>query len=376
MRFVRLATKYQEQNILLSECNSKLFLKCSKLIGSKCELRAGYSKEYAEKYHLSELIQVKVDKTMEYSCKKCDKRYVTKEMLQNHLNEHKTKATKVQPVPRTTPTKISDIIPPNKSKDRLNTGAIRMRKAALSKQSKTSGPTVRYACCYCTKVFSKFLNYKKHTHSIHSVNIEHKRVKVDAQHKRLTIEDSETKKDPVKETENDNPNTKKWFVCQTCQQHFLTANKLEVRLFLWKLRCFCWRNWNIDSNRFFRSFQKHQLANCDDKNSMNVHCTICLKNFQTPSALSMHIKTHNSASGICICPFCLQQYQSTIVFKDHVKKHMVDGSYSCPHCTKSFEKYSSIRKHIRINHSTVRFVCHECGKDFKSKYKLKEHSLR
>lgn len=188
MRFVRLATKYREQNLLLCVINSQLYFKCCKCIDAKQELRVGYSREYAQKYHLQTLIAEKPEKLTEYLCKKCDERFTNNEQLQTHQAVHKTKdQIPVKSVPRTTPTKNSDSISPNKGKDRLNTGAIRMRKLALSKNSRASGPTVRYACCYCSKVFSKFLSYKKHTNIVHSVDIEHKRVKVDAQHKRLTV---------------------------------------------------------------------------------------------------------------------------------------------------------------------------------------------
>lgn len=229
MSFVQLATTYQEQNILLCETSSQIYFKCCKIIGQKVELRVGYSKAYADKYHLTQLFPEKVD-AIEYPCKRCGRRLVNEEMLELHLEECTIINLKVQPVPRTTPTKSGDTISPNKSKDRLNTGAIRMRKLALSQKSKSSGPTVRYACCYCPKVFSKFVSYKKHTHVIHAVNIEHKRVKVDPQHKRLTIEDSITKKDTIKEFEKENADMKQWFVCQICQRHFLTSDMLEVRI--------------------------------------------------------------------------------------------------------------------------------------------------
>lgn len=234
MRFVRLATKYREQNLLLCVINSQFYFKCCKFIESKQELCVGYSKEYAKKYHLNYLLPKKMEKSIEYLCKKCDQRFINNEFLQNHLIEHKTKESSPQSIPRTTPTK-SDTSSPTKSKDRLNTGAIRMRRLALSKTSRTSGPTVRYACCYCSKVFSKFLSYKKHTNIVHSVNIEHKRVTLDAQHKRITIEDSIMKNEPIKENENGNIDVNKWFVCQTCQRHFMTAKKLEVRKFIWIL---------------------------------------------------------------------------------------------------------------------------------------------
>lgn len=230
MRFVRLATKYCEQNLLLCVINSQLYFKCCMSIVAKQELRVGYSKEYARKYHLEQLVEETSEKTTEYLCKKCDERFSSNELLQNHQKEHKTNNIKpsVQSVARATTIKINDAtISPNKGKDRLNTGAIRMRKLALSKTSRTSGPTVRYACCYCSKVFSKFLNYKKHTNIVHSVDIEHKRIKVDAQHKRLTIEDS-VKNEPKQENGSKEFDAKQWFVCQTCQRHFVTAKELEV----------------------------------------------------------------------------------------------------------------------------------------------------
>lgn len=231
MRFVRLATKHCEQNLLLCVINSQLYFKCCRSIITKQELRVGYSKEYARKYHLEQLVEESPEKSTEYRCKKCDEQFSSNELLQNHQNEHKTSDTKpsVQSsVPRTAVIKNNELtISPNKGKDRLNTGAIRMRKLALSKTSRTLGPTVRYACCYCSKVFSKFLNYKKHTNIVHSVDIEHKRVKVDAQHKRLTIEDS-VKNEPTQGNESKDIDAKQWFVCQTCQRHFVTAKKLEV----------------------------------------------------------------------------------------------------------------------------------------------------
>lgn len=376
MRYVRLATKYREQNLSLCVINSQFYFKCCKYIDSKQELRVGYSKEYAKKYNLNYLLPKKMEKCAEYLCKQCDQRFVSNDLLQNHLTEHKTKDAKpqAQSMPRITPTK-SDTSSPTKSKDRLNTGAIRMRRLALSKTSRTSGPTVRYACCYCSKVFTKFLSYKKHTNVVHSVNIEHKRVTVDAEHKRLTIEDSIMKNEPMKENESGNIGAKQWFVCQTCQRHFMTPKKLEVRNLIRIIIYLNLMTFDILLIKILILFQKHRLSDCSDTESMTVQCHICLKHLQTPSALSMHIKTHNTVSGIIKCPLCSQRYQSTIVFKEHVKSHMINGSYKCPHCIKQFPKYSSIRKHIRINHSAVRFVCHECGKDFKSKYKLKEHSL-
>lgn len=225
MRFVRIATKYREQNLLLCVTNSQLYFKCCKTIASKQELRVGYSKEYAQKYGLNKLLPKKVQKAVtKLPCQKIDGKPTSDECLESPENKTKDPQLSIQPVPRTTPTKANDSLSPSK-KDRLNTGAIRMRKLALSKNCRTSGPTVRYACCYCSKVYTKFSTYKKHTNIVHSVDIEHKRVKVDA-NKRLTIEDSVIKK-PVTEEES-NIDAKKWFVCQKCQSSFSTIEILQV----------------------------------------------------------------------------------------------------------------------------------------------------
>lgn len=169
--------------------------------------------------------------------------------------------------------------------------AIGMQKLAISKNARPSWPTVRYACCDCSKVYPKFFSYKKHTNIVHSVEIEHKRVKVDAQHKTLTIEDSVMKFEPMKMNENVNGANHQWFVCQTCQRHFETAEKFEVRIFLFSpfLNAICVRSEHqfIKKKNFSFKLQKHRPSNkgySNDKKSMAVQCHICLKNFQTPSA--------------------------------------------------------------------------------------------
>lgn len=228
MRFIRLATNHNEQNLLLYEINSELFFKCCKSIAPKVELRIGYSKEYVNKYNLTAQFYPEPD---DHLCKKCDEKFETDELLQiHHQTKHKPKESNVPvpSLPRVALAKNCDTPSPTKSKDRLNTGAIRMRKLELSKKSRTSGPIVRYACCYCTKVFSKFLSYKKHTKLVHSVNIDNKRVTIDAQHKRLTVEDSEFPPS-TKEDQNENVlDAKQLFVCQKCQRQFAVAKELEV----------------------------------------------------------------------------------------------------------------------------------------------------
>lgn len=245
MRFVQLAKTYTEQNLQLCEHDSRLYFKACRLIPSKRDLLVGYSKEYAEKYNLPQLLPDEDGKkSNDWHCSKCKKQFATIDLLQSHLEYHKLNVTppknlQITPI-RSTPSKSSESGSPVKSKHRLNTDAIRLRKLAQSRNSRTSGPTVRYACCYCSKVFSKFLNYKRHTNDVHSVDIEHKRFSVDIEHKRLTVEDSSSSKENdaklgkareniENETKNrQNDLVERRFVCQICQESFDSSDLLEV----------------------------------------------------------------------------------------------------------------------------------------------------
>lgn len=355
MRFVRLATDFQMQNVLLYEIDSKLYFKSCKAINLKQALYVGYSKEYAEKYNLEVLVEL-VSEELAADEEQNKSSIIRVEGTPPKLTLPNDQAARIQPNASdvseiSQETNIENTPPsPVKSKHRLNTGAIRKRKLELLKSARRTGPTVRYACCYCSKVFSKFLNYKKHTKRIHSVNIEHKRVTVDAELKRVTIEDSiESDADGQKKGVDGvtNIDGKRWFVCQTCQTSFESCEELEIHL---------------------------QLS-CDKPKSLSVQCNICHQFLQTPAALSMHLKRH-SALRLFVCPFCNESYKNTNQFREHVQCHNHNGFYPCKYCDKKFEQYAAVRKHMRITHSSELFVCHECDKCFKSKYKLKEHSLR
>lgn len=316
MRFVQKAQTYSEQNLLLLEIDGKLYLKSCKHIGIKHQLRVGYSREYAEKYHLPTFT---FDET---SIKKKSPDNLTPQKLCVRQNLMKS-STRIKLTPtKNIETEANVIVTPTKKNHRLNTGEIRQKKLALSKNSRTKGPTVRYACCYCTKVFTKSQNYKKHTNLIHSIDEQNKTAS------NLGDLQASSRRDDIKKL----------------------------------------------SEKCFRKEEKIIDTSTEEK---CVKCEFCSKTVMTPSALTMHMRTHNVKNGgIFRCPFCNENFQNTLLFKDHVQIHMENGKYYCPECRKEFEKYSSVRKHIQLNHSAQHFQCTECDKSFKSRYKLKEHSLR
>lgn len=218
MRYVHLATNYKEQNLLLHELESKLYFKSCQFIRPKQELRLGYSKEYADKYNLPLLRSDKNEKPVVSEiqkllfCNKCDQKFINTSEYEEHLNIHNEESNN-----NIDTNKTEEItIPSNRGKHRLDTGAIRKRKLARSKlSSRASGPIVRYACCYCSKVFSKFVTYKKHTNVVHSVDVDNKK---------FVVPENQGNKDKSKDKEKSN----KWFTCSVCKRYFSTAERLEV----------------------------------------------------------------------------------------------------------------------------------------------------
>lgn len=223
MRYVHLASNCKEQNLLLLELESKLYFKSCQFIRSKQQLKLGYDKEYAEKYNLPlprlhESEKQKLSETQSpFLCNTCDQKFATAKELDEHSGIHNEQlqcnagAVKTEEIN----------LPVVRGKHRLNTGALRKRKLARSKlSSRASGPIVRYACCYCSKVFSKFVTYKKHTNVVHSVDVENKK---------FIVPESQANKD--KSNGNDSTNrekSSKWFTCCICQRYFSTPERLEV----------------------------------------------------------------------------------------------------------------------------------------------------
>lgn len=91
MRFVRPATNYCEQNVVVVQHGSSLYYTTVRAIPPKAELKVGYSQPYAERRGLAVLESEdgsKYDDDDGWPCFECSKRFCSSEELQKHLNEH------------------------------------------------------------------------------------------------------------------------------------------------------------------------------------------------------------------------------------------------------------------------------------------------
>lgn len=156
MRFVRLARHFGEQNMLLEQGDDqRLYFRSCQLITARQELKVGYSQTYAQRYGLCflEPIMSDVHPTIRWPCFECTNTFETFEILQIHLDEH-------------------EVAKQNVAKDRKEAAATFGRKKRRANHRrlttrKVSGPTVRYACCFCSQVFSTLVAFKKHNEAEH-----------------------------------------------------------------------------------------------------------------------------------------------------------------------------------------------------------------
>lgn len=204
MRFVRLATSFTEQNLLLFEIDQQLFFQTCQLIAPKQQLSVGYGQEYAERFGLPFLQPSAAEKVAlfeRWPCFECEQKFETFELLQTHLNvQHEDcNVRNVSTTPgKPTYTKI------NRNRRRRS---VRTRLTAR----KISGPTVRYACCYCSKVFSKLIGFKRHNELAHSF------VDAETRNGSSSVPNIST-----------NESTGRTNKCEVCRRYFSSSERLEV----------------------------------------------------------------------------------------------------------------------------------------------------
>lgn len=281
MRFVRLATKFSEQNLQLHESDNKLFFQSCQIIGPKHEFKVGYSPEYAARYGLKILEPDEREKVALYEknhpwpCFECEKKFETYETLQAHLNDHDKTASDEQ---------------------LKNSGPKRRRKITRRHRlttRKISGPTVRYACCFCSEVFSKYSNLKRHNEFVHSY-----------------VDGDSTKLNSSVLVNSNRQNANKNVRCEICRRSFGTVERLE----------------------------KHNLMHKTPMDPKLVQCTYCPERLLTPSALAMHVKSHLFKNRLFNCLFCSQRFRLASEVISHVQIHMENGTFTCQYCNKVRKK--------------------------------------
>ena len=104
--------------------------------------------------------------------------------------------------------------------------------------------------------------------------------------------------------------------------------------------------------------------------SMMQSCNVCHKEYSSPAALNMHMRTHTSG---CKCQFCGKSFSRPWLLQGHIRTHTGEKPYACTQCNKSFADKSNLRAHVQTHSDVKPFSCTRCGKKFALKSYLTKH---
>ncbi|CAG9856821.1 unnamed protein product [Phyllotreta striolata] len=360
MMFVRKATNFEEQNLVITQENDAIYFVTTTNIAPKQELKVWYSNAYGEYYNLPVFQPAK---QLNWPCFECSLKFETSDELQNHLNAHD---------------KSSDENAKPKKKN------ISKSKRKLNKKSEGA-----VECQLCRETF---LKYNYNSLKLH-ITQKHGNVKGTVEEYFTTINffkcdtcNVNFKSETLLKIHNfkHNPDTsdeQRNHICPDCQKKYPTQRQLvlhvsQQHVFITderppKIKCSVCHKCFSQQERLLKHMEIH---GSDDKKPLK--CDICNKRFLNNSALACHSKTHFAEKKPFECPICKEAFNYLLNLKQHVPIHCENNCYTCPHCNKKFPKYSIIRKHIRAFHSERTHQCTDCSKIFHTLDKLRTHLLK
>uniref|UniRef100_A0AAR2LSQ1 PR domain zinc finger protein 10 n=1 Tax=Pygocentrus nattereri TaxID=42514 RepID=A0AAR2LSQ1_PYGNA len=325
MMFVRPAENHLEQNLVAYQYGSDIFYTTIKNIQPKQELKVWYAASYAEfvnkKIHdvTEEERKALREQEKNWPCYECNRRFMSSEQLQQHLNMHDDKLDLIQrPKGR------------GRGRGRKRFGAgrrpgrrpkfIRLETPAESTDKtqvnspKTGLQIFDLVCC-----LPDMSDMQKFSFFIPTYN---------AALQHLFIRKSFRP-----------------FKCSQCGKAFREKDKLDQHM------------------------RYHGRDGCRHA------CHHCNKGFLSSAALEDHLQLHSDQRTYS-CLFCTESYDRLDLLKEHVGVHLVNGCFSCPSCKKTFTDFIQVKKHVRSFHSEKIFQCTECDKAFCRPDKLRLHMLR
>uniref|UniRef100_A0A8C2Z0D9 PR domain zinc finger protein 10 n=1 Tax=Cyclopterus lumpus TaxID=8103 RepID=A0A8C2Z0D9_CYCLU len=334
MMFVRPAQNHLEQNLVAYQYGSEIFYTSIKNIQPKQELKVWYAASYAEfvnqKIHnvTEEERKVLREQEKNWPCYECNRRFVSSEQLQQHLNMHDDKLNSV--------TRGRGR---GRGKRRFGTGR---RPGRPPKFIRLDPP-------------------------------------VDAGGEKIAVRDTLMHSEHAEGAQN---RLKDQGQSSQSDAHLTSQDMRRAKRI---------RNAALQHLFIRKSFRPFKCTHCGkafrDKDKLDQHlrvhgrdayafaCHICSKSFTSDSALEDHLLVHTENRSYS-CLLCTETFERLDLLKDHVGMHAVNGCFTCPSCKKTFTDFIQVKKHIRCFHSEKVFQCPDCEKAFCRPDKLRLHMLR
>ncbi|XP_038609571.1 PR domain zinc finger protein 10 isoform X2 [Tachyglossus aculeatus] len=383
MMFVRPAQNHLEQNLVAYQYGHHVYFTTIKNVEPKQELKVWYAASYAEfvnqKIHDISEEERKVLREQEknWPCYECNRRFISSEQLQQHLNSHDEKLDffsrargrgrgrgKRRFGPGRRPGRppkfmrlevtsengekceegTQDLLP-FPSKGQFDEAAGEAPLNGLDQQEQTPSPIPQLpseaqpAPDHQPETFPLHLPPPPPPQPEEIVVSTHSTITADDMRRAKRIRNAALQHLFIRKSFRP-------FKCLQCGKAFREKDKLDQHL------------------RFHG-----REGNCP------LTCDICNKGFISSTALESHMKFHSDQKTYS-CIFCPESFDRLDLLKDHVAIHVNDGYFTCPTCKKRFPDFIQVKKHVRSFHSEKIYQCTECDKAFCRPDKLRLHMLR
>uniref|UniRef100_A0A8C2VVL7 PR domain zinc finger protein 10 n=1 Tax=Chinchilla lanigera TaxID=34839 RepID=A0A8C2VVL7_CHILA len=378
MMFVRPAQNHLEQNLVAYQYGHHVYYTTIKNVEPKQELKVWYAASYAEfvnrKIHDISEEERKVLREQEknWPCYECNRRFISSEQLQQHLNSHDEKLDvfsrtrgrgrgrgkrRFGPGRRPgRPPKFIRLEITSENGEKSDDGTQDLLHFptkeqfdeaepaplnGLDQQEQTTIPVPQLQ-----QEAQASLEHEPETHTLH-LQPQHEETVVPTQ-STLTADDMRRAK-RIRNAALQHLFIRKSFrpfKCLQCGKAFREKDKLDQHL------------------RFHG-----REGNCP------LTCDLCNKGFISSASLESHMKLHSDQKTYS-CIFCPESFDRLDLLKDHVAIHINDGYFTCPTCKKRFPDFIQVKKHVRSFHSEKIYQCTECDKAFCRPDKLRLHMLR
>ncbi|KAM6933224.1 PR domain zinc finger protein 10 isoform 2-T2 [Xenentodon cancila] len=383
MMFVRPAQNHLEQNLVAYQYGSEIFYTTIKNIQPKQELKVWYAASYAEfvnqKIHdvTEEEMKVLREQEKNWPCYECNRRFVSSEQLQQHLNMHDDKLNSVT---------RSRGRGRGRGRKRFGTGRRPGRPPKfirLDPPVDSSGDKTTEMLELTEKPVEEHVEGAQN--GLKDVEMEpaaEPGIEAEAQlvpsaeepvSESITMPSSTDLHAPLKEDPAQGSQSDAHLTSQDIRRAKRIRNAALQHLFIRKsfrpFKC-------THCGKAFRDKDKlDQHLRVHGRDAYTFSCHVCSKNFVSDSALEDHLLVHTENRSYS-CLLCPETFERLELLKDHVEVHSVDGCFTCPTCKKTFSDFIQVKKHIRCFHSEKIFQCTDCEKAFCRPDKLRLHMLR